>query len=193
MGQRTKRDVKPTHWQKLIPKFARSTVRMAALALRALGAPPEGIAEARWPGRLEHVSPNPDIILDGAHNPAGARALARYLTRFYPGRRRWLIYGAMRDKAIEEIAGILFPLADELIFTAPASDRALRPEALLERPEVDPPCGWERRGPQPAAVQQWMRFSSAPWRASSSFWLSNSSSTVIGRRFFPTRRRAFAA
>jgi dihydrofolate synthase/folylpolyglutamate synthase len=104
----------------------------AALALRRLGVPAQGIAEARWPGRLEHVSPNPDIILDGAHNPAGARALARYLERFYSGKRLWLIYGAMRDKAIEEIAGILFPLADELIFTAPASDRALRPEALLD-------------------------------------------------------------
>jgi len=104
----------------------------AALALIALGAPPQGIAGARWPGRLEHVSPNPDIILDGAHNPAGARSLARYLKRFYGGRRRWLIYGAMRDKAVEEIAGILFPLAEELIFTAPGQARALRPEALIE-------------------------------------------------------------
>jgi dihydrofolate synthase / folylpolyglutamate synthase len=104
----------------------------AALALAALGVSPEGIAQARWPARLEHVAPNPDIILDGAHNPAGARALARYLTRFYSGRRIWLLYGAMRDKAVEEIAGILFPLAAELIFTAPASDRALRPQALVE-------------------------------------------------------------
>jgi dihydrofolate synthase/folylpolyglutamate synthase len=104
----------------------------AALALDALGVSPEGIAEARWPGRLEHVSPNPDVILDGAHNPAGARALARYLERFYQDRKRWIIYGAMRDKSIEEIAGILFPLGDELIFTAPDSPRALRPEALVE-------------------------------------------------------------
>jgi len=104
----------------------------AALALESLGAPAAGIAETRWPGRLEHVSPNPDIILDGAHNPAGARALARYLERFYRDRKLWLIFGAMRDKAVEEIAGILFPLAAELIFTAPQSSRALRPEALCE-------------------------------------------------------------
>ncbi len=104
----------------------------AALALDALGISPQGIAEARWPGRLEHVSPNPDVILDGAHNPAGARALARYLERFYSDRKRWIVYGAMRDKSIEEIAGILFPLGDELIFTAPDSPRALRPEALVE-------------------------------------------------------------
>jgi dihydrofolate synthase / folylpolyglutamate synthase len=104
----------------------------AALSLQALGFSPKGIADARWPGRLEHVAPNPDIILDGAHNPAGARALARYLQRFYSDRHLWLIYGAMRDKAVDEITGILFPLAQELILTAPDNSRALRPETLAE-------------------------------------------------------------
>jgi dihydrofolate synthase/folylpolyglutamate synthase len=104
----------------------------AAQALLALGISPDGIKDARWPGRIEHVSPNPDIILDGAHNPAGARALARYLERFYEGRRIWLVYGAMRDKAIDEVAGVLFPIATELVLTAPDTSRALRPEALAE-------------------------------------------------------------
>jgi len=104
----------------------------AAQSLRVLGISTDGIAEARWPGRIEHVSPNPDIILDGAHNPAGARALARYLERFYGNRRIWLVYGAMRDKAIDEVAGVLFPLAAELVLTAPDTSRALRPEALAE-------------------------------------------------------------
>jgi dihydrofolate synthase/folylpolyglutamate synthase len=104
----------------------------AALALETLGVSPKGIEHAVWPGRLERISPNPDIILDGAHNPAGARALAHYLERFYANRKIWMIYGAMRDKAVEEIAGILFPLASELILTAPDNARALRPEALLE-------------------------------------------------------------
>ena len=104
----------------------------AILALETLGVSTKGIGEARWPGRLEYVAPNPDILLDGAHNPAGARALAKYLERFYPLRKKWMIYGAMRDKAVEEIAGILFPLADELMLTAPANARALRPEALRE-------------------------------------------------------------
>ncbi|HEY1756298.1 MAG TPA: folylpolyglutamate synthase/dihydrofolate synthase family protein [Bryobacteraceae bacterium] len=104
----------------------------AVLALRELGVAPEGIADASWPGRLEFVSPNPDVILDGAHNPAGARALARYLTRFYAGQKIWMIFGAMRDKAIEEVAEILFPMAGELILTAPDSTRAIRPEALVE-------------------------------------------------------------
>jgi dihydrofolate synthase/folylpolyglutamate synthase len=113
----------------------------AVLVLRALGVSPDGIADACWPGRLEHVSPNPDIILDGAHNPAGARALAKYIQRFYPRRRLWLIFGAMRDKAVEEVAGILFPLAQELILTAPDNPRAATPEelrALAGRGETAP-------------------------------------------------------
>ncbi len=104
----------------------------AVLVLRELGVPAEGIADTRWPGRLECVAPNPDVILDGAHNPAGARALRRYLESFYAGRKLWMIYGAMRDKAIEEITEILFPLAQELILTAPDAPRAVRPEALRD-------------------------------------------------------------
>jgi dihydrofolate synthase/folylpolyglutamate synthase len=104
----------------------------AAQALIALGVPPQGIAEARWPGRLEHVTPNPDTILDGAHNPAGAEALAKYLRHFYGSKKIWMIFGAMRDKAVSEVAAILFPIASELVFTAPTSpgNRSLEPADL---------------------------------------------------------------
>ncbi len=108
----------------------------AVVALRALDVPMEaierGIREARWPGRLERVATSPDIYLDGAHNPAGARALAAYIARFHKGRRVWLVYGAMRDKAVAEMAAILFPIAGEVILTAPKQARAVRPEAMLE-------------------------------------------------------------
>jgi dihydrofolate synthase / folylpolyglutamate synthase len=108
----------------------------AAAALVCLEIPDSaiqsGIAAARWPGRLEHVSDTPEIILDGAHNPAGARSLAAYIERFYSGRRVRMIYGTMRDKAVDEIAGILFPAACELILTAPRQARALSPEALRD-------------------------------------------------------------
>jgi dihydrofolate synthase/folylpolyglutamate synthase len=108
----------------------------AAAALMRLGVPDRaiesGIACARWPGRLERVSENPEIILDGAHNPAGARALAAYIDRFYSGRRVRMIYGTMRDKAIDEIGGILFPKVHDLIATAPRQARALAPEAVRE-------------------------------------------------------------
>ncbi len=92
----------------------------------------QGIAQTVWPGRLERVSLNPDIILDGAHNPASARVLAAYLDRFYDPARVWLIYGAMRDKAVSEIAAILFPRAHHVIVTAPAQARALRPESIRD-------------------------------------------------------------
>jgi dihydrofolate synthase/folylpolyglutamate synthase len=108
----------------------------AVVALQRLAIPPAaietGIASAQWPGRLERVSENPEIILDGAHNPAGARALAAYIQRFYTGRRITLIFGAMRDKAVAEISGIVFPLADRVIVTAPRQSRALAPETLRE-------------------------------------------------------------
>jgi dihydrofolate synthase/folylpolyglutamate synthase len=90
----------------------------------------KGLADARWPGRLEFVSHTPDFILDGAHNPAGARALAQYIREFCSGRPVWIVYGTMRDKAIDEVTAELFPLADRLVLTAPDFPRALRPEAI---------------------------------------------------------------
>lgn len=89
-----------------------------------------GIAAARWPGRLERVSSHPEIILDGAHNPAGARALADYICRFFRDDPVRLIFGAMRDKAVEEVTNSLFPLAEEIILTAPDQPRALNPGSL---------------------------------------------------------------
>lgn len=108
----------------------------AAVALTRLGVADgsiqRGIAKVEWPGRLERVSERPEIILDGAHNPAGARAVAAYIERFFQGRRVRLIYGAMRDKAVEEIGGVLFPLAQQVIVTAPRQARALTPEAIRD-------------------------------------------------------------
>jgi dihydrofolate synthase/folylpolyglutamate synthase len=105
--------------------------RVAAIALRKLGVSPEGIAATHWPGRLEHVSEQPEILIDGAHNPAGVRALVAYIRRFYSDRRIWIVYGALRDKAVAEMASMLFPLADRLILTAPANARAMPPEDIL--------------------------------------------------------------
>ncbi|MBV8828488.1 MAG: bifunctional folylpolyglutamate synthase/dihydrofolate synthase [Acidobacteriaceae bacterium] len=109
---------------------------VAVLAMRQLGLPEEaiqhGLSETIWPGRLERVRVKPDFILDGAHNPAGASALAAYIRQFYSERPLWLVYGAMRDKAIEEVTSQLFPLARKIILTAPDFPRALRPEAILQ-------------------------------------------------------------
>ncbi|MGH9491113.1 MAG: glutamate ligase domain-containing protein, partial [Terriglobales bacterium] len=81
-----------------------------------------------WPGRLEKVAAAPDIYLDGAHNPAAARVLAAFLAD--TGWRPVLVFGAMRDKAIGEMAEVLFPRARAVILTATAHPRALSPGAL---------------------------------------------------------------
>jgi dihydrofolate synthase/folylpolyglutamate synthase len=111
-----------------------SNALTAIAASHVLGIPTaameEGIRLARWPGRLECVRRQPEIILDGAHNPSGALALARHIQRFYAGRRVWLVYGTMRDKAVSEVASLLFPLADSVILTAPSNTRAVRPEVI---------------------------------------------------------------
>jgi dihydrofolate synthase/folylpolyglutamate synthase len=115
----------------------------AVAACRRLGLAPAVIARgfdtACWPGRLEYVRANPDFVLDGAHNPSGARALAAYIREFCRDRPVWLVFGSMRDKAIEEVSLLLFPLADRLILTAADFPRALRPVAMLpgiEHPNV---------------------------------------------------------
>jgi dihydrofolate synthase / folylpolyglutamate synthase len=106
----------------------------AAAALIELGldnsAIEAGIAQTVWPGRLEFVRRNPDVVLDGAHNPAGTRALAAYIRRFYSGRRIILIYGAMGDKSVAEMSATLFPLADRIIITQPDNPRAMSPEKI---------------------------------------------------------------
>jgi dihydrofolate synthase / folylpolyglutamate synthase len=90
-----------------------------------------GLKDVKWPGRLEFISREPDFVLDGAHNPAGAAALGAYIREFCANRPVWLVYGAMRDKAIEEVTDELFPLAERVIATTPNFPRALRPEAIL--------------------------------------------------------------
>ena len=108
----------------------------AVAALWAFGVEPDfialGIARAAWPGRLERVAENPEIILDGAHNPAGARALASFIQEQFSGEPIRIVFGAMRDKAHDEVVGTLFPLAAEVVLTAPAQPRALGPEVLAE-------------------------------------------------------------
>jgi dihydrofolate synthase/folylpolyglutamate synthase len=110
--------------------------RTAVAALNVFGvsaaAIERGIERAQWPGRLERVATNPDIILDGAHNPAGARALAAYIQRFFRSEPVRIIYGAMRDKAVDEVIGTLFPPAAEVILTAPDQPRALNPESIAQ-------------------------------------------------------------
>jgi dihydrofolate synthase/folylpolyglutamate synthase len=88
-----------------------------------------GLDTAHHPGRLELIPSAPPVLLDGAHNPAGAQALRHYLDEFVR-RPLTLVFGAMRDKQLERIGEILFPLADNLILTAIDNSRAASLETL---------------------------------------------------------------
>jgi dihydrofolate synthase/folylpolyglutamate synthase len=91
-----------------------------------------GIATTEWPGRLERLQARPDVYLDGAHNPGAARELARFLEENFAGRKVYLIFGAMRDKAVDEVTGMLFSYAHEVIFTQPGTPRAVSARQLAE-------------------------------------------------------------
>ena len=92
----------------------------------------DGIRKAQWPGRLEQLQDKPLVYLDGAHNPSAARELAKFWVENFAGRRIWLVYGAMRDKAVDEIAGVLFPLVHRVILTEPLQLRAVSAQVLAE-------------------------------------------------------------
>jgi dihydrofolate synthase/folylpolyglutamate synthase len=96
-----------------------------------------GIATANWAGRLERLATEPDLYLDGAHNPAGARELLKFWRENYDGRRIFLVYGAMRDKAVDEISGLLFPHATAVILTEPHQPRAISAPLLSEMTSHD--------------------------------------------------------
>jgi dihydrofolate synthase/folylpolyglutamate synthase len=91
-----------------------------------------GVEAAIWPARLESgVVEGVPVLLDGAHNPGGARALAAFLDETY-GRPLPIVLGVMRDKQVNGMLAALAPHAARFIFTAPAVERALAPEALVE-------------------------------------------------------------
>ncbi len=85
----------------------------------------QGIRETHWPGRFQLAKPagdNPDYVFDVAHNPAGAWALRSTLSSAYPNsesnsREITMVFGVMRDKAVQEITEILFPIARHVIVT----------------------------------------------------------------------------
>jgi dihydrofolate synthase/folylpolyglutamate synthase len=111
----------------------RHQIDNAAVAIRLaelLQIPPsaivKGIETATHPGRLELLS---SFLLDGAHNPAGCRSLRAYLDEFAP-RPLTLVFGAMRDKQLDQIGEILFPIAGVLILTPIENPRSASIEML---------------------------------------------------------------
>ena len=113
----------------LAGEHQRGNAALAAAALRLLDAAgvsvpdaaiARGIARARWPGRLETVA---GVLLDGAHNPDGAAALAAALPALHPGRAVELVFGSLADKDHRGMLGALAPAVRGLHLVEPPSPR----------------------------------------------------------------------
>jgi dihydrofolate synthase/folylpolyglutamate synthase len=140
----TYRDQRGTHSHLVCPLLGRHQLLNAASAIAAVSslrnsgveispkAIAEGLASTRWEGRLEVLRERPCLLLDGAHNPAAARALAAFLAdeKRRLGGTVTLIFGIMRDKAAAEVIAALHPVVDRWIATAPATPRALPAERV---------------------------------------------------------------
>jgi len=89
----------------------------------------QGIEKTKWEGRLEIASREPFIIFDGAHNVEGVQGLKKYIKDFLPS-PLILVFAVMRDKEIEKIAEILFPLAEKVILTQFPYFKAASPDDI---------------------------------------------------------------
>lgn len=129
------------------PLVGRHQLRNLALAIGAaeqlneagIAIAPEaierGIRETRWPGRFQVIPATddyPEIVLDVAHNPDGAWALRSSLSERYEGRPITLLFSVLRDKAIGEVAQVLFPLADHVVVTPVDNPRSATPDEIAE-------------------------------------------------------------
>jgi dihydrofolate synthase/folylpolyglutamate synthase len=127
------------------PLVGRHQLRNIALAIAAAeelanqgfpitaGSIARGIRDTRWPGRFQVIpatASSPEIVLDVAHNPAGAWALRAALSACYGDRPFTMVFGAMRDKAIAEIAEILFPVSERVIATHAENPRSATPDEI---------------------------------------------------------------
>ena len=162
------------------PLIGRHQLRNVALAIAAAeelskqGFPvtaksiEHGIRETRWPGRfqvLPATADAPEYVFDVAHNPAGAWALRSTLSAAYADRPLIFVFGAMLDKAIGEIAEILFPLGERIVVTRANNPRSATPLEIHEaatrvsaeiEAAPDVPCALQRArelaGPQGLVV-----------------------------------------
>ncbi|HWO00786.1 MAG TPA: folylpolyglutamate synthase/dihydrofolate synthase family protein [Blastocatellia bacterium] len=113
-----------------------------------------GLRKLNWPGRLERIDSSPPLLLDGAHNPSGARSLREYLVEFWDGPLT-VVFGAMADKDIEGMATALFDLATTVVLTRVRDSRAaagarlgkpalVRPANLIFTETVRQALSWAR-------------------------------------------------
>ncbi len=128
------RDFAPVDGAPLPGAFQADNYAVALTALRALPARYRAARRKRvtWPGRLELLPGEPDVLCDAAHNPHAADALAEHLTHTsYP--RRVLLFGVMRDKQHDAMIDALRPHVDAMVFSRAHTRRAEAADVLAER------------------------------------------------------------
>jgi dihydrofolate synthase/folylpolyglutamate synthase len=94
-----------------------------------------GVHGTHWPGRFQVLpaqGDRPEVVFDVAHNPAGAWALRSALSAAYEDRPITMVFGVMRDKAVQEITEILFPIAEHVIATHANTPRAATADEIRE-------------------------------------------------------------
>jgi dihydrofolate synthase / folylpolyglutamate synthase len=120
----------------LLGVFQPGNALLAAAAARVLGADDAairaGLGAAQWPGRFQLIRRSPTVIVDGAHNPAGARALAASLAAYFPGEPVTFVIGTSDDKDKAGILAALLPLAARVVFAAADNPRAAPAESLAD-------------------------------------------------------------
>jgi len=93
-----------------------------------------GLTNVFWPGRLQLITTNSGqkILLDGAHNAAGAEALRQALEELFPEKPDALIFGMLGDKDCQAICSIIAPLSDNILVCPVDSKRTAAPELLAK-------------------------------------------------------------
>ncbi len=118
----------------MLGRFQASNALLAVAAARQLGVPDAavraGLARTQWPGRFHVFRENPILVLDGAHNPNGARALAESLMEYFGATPVTLVAGVSADKDAAGILGALVPVARRVILTRSSHPRAAAPATL---------------------------------------------------------------
>jgi dihydrofolate synthase/folylpolyglutamate synthase len=89
-----------------------------------------GLKETNWPGRFEMISDNPLIIIDGAHNLAGAKALKKSLLSIFKNKKLLAVFSMLKDKPINGVCEEMMPLFKKVIITDVKNPRAMPIEEL---------------------------------------------------------------
>lgn len=123
-------------------QLANATAAVAALQVLREGPLPmpesairEGLRTVRWPARLEILSREPLVVVDGAHNGDSMQRLVEALDAYFPRRRRVVLFAALADKDLPRMFQALLPSVDTVVFTRTAHPRAAEPEGLARQAE----------------------------------------------------------